>query len=159
MSLSVPKEDEQRDLVNMAAENAAETLAHCASQWLADAKKTGGALVELQEDLDLPALPRASSATTSPTSRARWPVGSMVVFENGVPKNGDYRRFKIKTVQGANDFAMLQEVLRRRFKRFGEATAPGTAGKGEIGEQPPEAAPASRRGRDTSKQGGRPGQV
>jgi excinuclease ABC subunit C len=44
-------------------------------------------------------------------------VGSMVVFEGGQPKNSEYRRFKIKTVEGSNDFAMMQEVLRRRFKR------------------------------------------
>src|SRR6185437_7061889 len=44
-------------------------------------------------------------------------VGAMIVFENGRPKNSDYRRFRIKTVEGANDYASHQEMLRRRFKR------------------------------------------
>jgi excinuclease ABC subunit C len=48
-------------------------------------------------------------------------VGSMVVFERGAAKKSDYRKFKIKTVEGANDFASLQEVLRRRFKRLVDA--------------------------------------
>ena len=62
----------------------------------------------------------ASSATTSRTSRARQSVGSMVVFEEGRPRTGEYRRFRIRTVEGANDFASHQEVLRRRFRRGDE---------------------------------------
>ena len=58
-----------------------------------------------------------SSATTSRTSRAPQSVGTMVVFEEGRPRTGEYRRFQIKTVEGANDFASHQEVLRRRFRR------------------------------------------
>ena len=57
LTITVPREGEKRDLVNMVAENAAETLAALRTQWLADAKKTGGALVELQQQLGLPALP------------------------------------------------------------------------------------------------------
>ena len=64
----------------------------------------------------------------------------MVVFDKGVPKNSEYRRFKIKTVEGANDFAMLQEVLRRRFKR---AQKTGEARDAA----PPTRSPASGRGR------------
>ena len=71
----------------------------------------------------------ASSATTSATSRAANSVGSMVVFEDGKPRTGEYRRFRIKTVSGPNDFASHQEVLRRRFRtvrgrRRGCATRP-----------------------------------
>ena len=58
-----------------------------------------------------------SSATTSATSRATSRSRSMVVFEDGKPRTGDYRRFRIKTVEGPNDFASHQEVLRRRFRR------------------------------------------
>jgi len=54
-------------------------------------------------------------------------VGSMVVFEKGKPKPSHYRRFRIKTVSGANDYAMLQEILRRRFKRLkSDASTPDT---------------------------------
>src|SRR5260370_39892575 len=49
--------------------------------------------------------------------KGKFAVGSLVVFEEGRPKPAHYRHFRIKTVQGANDFAMLQEVLRRRFSR------------------------------------------
>ena len=54
-------------------------------------------------------------------------VGSMVVFEDGKPRSGEYRRFRIKTVQGPNDFASHQEVLRRRFRR----ARPGEEGSAE----------------------------
>src|SRR5207237_778430 len=53
--------------------------------------------------------------------QGKYPVGSMVVFEEGRPKPAHYRHFRIKTVQGANDFAMLQEVLRRRFSRHAQS--------------------------------------
>ena len=55
------------------------------------------------------------------------PVGSMVVFENGQAKSSHYRRFKIKTVEGIDDYAMMQEMLRRRFQRLGRAKSDGKA--------------------------------
>ena len=118
LTITVPHEGEKKDLVNMVAENAAETLAALRAQWLADAKKTGGALVELQQELGLPALPTRIECYDISNISGTSSVGSMVVFEKGVPRNSEYRRFKIKTVEGANDFASLQEVLRRRFKRL-----------------------------------------
>ena len=105
----------------MAAENAGETLAQLRAQWLADSQKTMGAVLELQEYLDLTTAPLRIECYDISNIQGTSPVGSMVVFENGAPKNAHYRRFKIKTVQGANDFAMMQEVLRRRFKRMGAA--------------------------------------
>jgi len=121
VTLIVPRNGEQKDLVNMVAENAAETLAMLRAQWLADARKTSGALVELQEALNLPTMPRRIECYDISNIAGTAAVGSMVVFEQGVPKNGEYRRFKIKTVAGIDDYAMLQEVLRRRFKRLAEA--------------------------------------
>lgn len=122
--LTVPRSGEQKDLVDMVAENAAETLAMLRAQWLADARKTGGALVELQEALQLPAMPRRIECYDISNIAGTAAVGSMVVFEQGVPKNSEYRRFKIKAVEGIDDYAMLQEVLRRRFKRLAEAAVP-----------------------------------
>ena len=123
LSITVPHEGEKKDLVNMVAENAAESLAALRAQWLVDAKKTGGALVELQQELGLPALPTRIECYDISNISGTSSVGSMVVFDKGVPRNSEYRRFKIKTVEGANDFASLQEVLRRRFKRVAAPAA------------------------------------
>jgi len=117
VSFTVPRRGAKRELVQMATENAAQALAQLRAQWLADAQKTGSALVELQEYLNLPAMPLRIECYDISNIQGTSAVGSMVVFEKGVPKNSDYRRFQIKTVAGANDYAMLQEVLRRRFKR------------------------------------------
>ncbi len=139
LTITVPHEGEKKDLVNMVAENAAETLAALRTQWLADAKKTGGALVELQQELGLPTLPTRIECYDISNISGASSVGSMVVFEKGVPRNSEYRRFKIKTVEGANDFASLQEVLRRRFKRLA-APAPVAAEAAEAGAGAPQLA-------------------
>lgn len=118
VSLTVPRKGEGKQLIAMATENAKETLAQLRAQWLADNQKTMGAVLELQEYLDLTTAPLRIECYDISNIQGTSPVGSMVVFENGSPRNAHYRRFKIKTVQGANDFAMLQEVLRRRFKRM-----------------------------------------
>jgi len=124
VSFTVPRRGTKRDLVQMATENASEALAQLRAQWLADAQKTGSALVELQEHLNLPTMPLRIECYDISNIQGTSAVGSMVVFEKGVPKNSDYRRFQIKTVAGANDYAMLQEVLRRRFKRQRKSPVP-----------------------------------
>ncbi len=142
LTITVPHEGEKKDLVNMVAENAAETLAALRSQWLADAKKTGGALVELQRELGLPTLPMRIECYDISNISGTSSVGSMVVFEKGVPRNSEYRRFKIKAVEGANDFASLQEVLRRRFKRLATpAAAPVATETAEAGADVSQPAP------------------
>jgi excinuclease ABC subunit C len=123
VSLRVQRKPEDKQLVAMAAENAGETLAQLRAQWLADSQKTMGAVLELQEYLSLTTAPLRIECYDISNIQGTNPVGSMVVFENGTPKTAHYRRFKIKTVQGANDFAMMQEVLRRRFKRVGHPEA------------------------------------
>ena len=99
------------------AENAKQALAQLKAKWLADTGKTAVALKELQERLHLPRLPNRVECYDISNIRGTSAVGSMVVFENGRPKPSTYRRFKIKTVEGIDDYAMMQEVLRRRFKR------------------------------------------
>jgi len=125
VTLTIPQNGEPAQLVQMAAENAAETLAMVRAQWLADTQKTMGAVFELQEYLGLSTAPLRIECYDISTIQGSSSVGSMVVFENGAPKPGDYRRFRIKTVQGANDFASMQEILRRRFRRL---PGPGRAG-------------------------------
>jgi excinuclease ABC subunit C len=87
------------------------------ARWLADQGKTLAALEELAAALGLPGLPTRIECYDISNFGGAQSVGSMVVFEEGRPRTGEYRRFRIKEVQGANDFASHQEVLRRRFKR------------------------------------------
>jgi excinuclease ABC subunit C len=115
--LAVPQRGEKRELMALATRNATETLAREQARWLADEGKTLGALEELAEALGLPAPPLRIECYDISNVQGSDSVGSMVVFEEGRPRSGEYRRFKIRTVVGANDFASHQEVLRRRFRR------------------------------------------
>jgi len=123
--LVVPQRGEKRRLVTMAEENAREALQMMRARWLADSGKTQAALEELQEELNLPTLPQRIECYDISNIGGTSAVGSMVVFLEGRPCPAEYRRFRIKTVAGADDYAMLQEVLRRRFKR---ASARGSTG-------------------------------
>jgi excinuclease ABC subunit C len=84
---------------------------------MADQGRTLGALEELATALDLPGPPMRIECYDISNFQGSQSVGSMVVFEEGRPRSGEYRRFRIRTVEGPNDFASHQEVLRRRFRR------------------------------------------
>jgi excinuclease ABC subunit C len=115
--LHIPQRGAKRDLLELAARNATETLQREHARWLADQGKTLAALEELSEALALPVMPIRIECYDISNFQGAQSVGSMVVFEEGRPRTGEYRRFRIKEVQGPNDFASHQEVLRRRFKR------------------------------------------
>jgi len=115
--LHVPRRGEKRELLELAARNAAETIAREHARWLADQGKTLSALEELSEALDLAGPPMRIECYDISNFQGAQSVGSMVVFEDGKPRTGEYRRFRIRDVVGANDFASHQEVLRRRFRR------------------------------------------
>ncbi len=83
-----------------------------------DSERSEKLLADLQEALGLDRLPRRIECYDISNLMGTDPVGSMVVFEDGRPRPAHYRRFHIKGVKGANDFAMLQEMLRRRFLRL-----------------------------------------
>lgn len=117
VTLLVPRRGEKKKLVDMVAENAHQELNQLRIRWLADSDRTLSALEELREQLNLPSSPKRIECYDISDIQGTSAVGSMVVFENGQPKPPHYRRFRIKAVAGANDYAMLQEVLRRRFKR------------------------------------------
>jgi len=117
----VPRRGQKRELVQMAAENAAETLAHLRAQWQADESKQSEALSELQQHLNLSEPPVRIECYDVSTLQGTHTVTSMVVFVKGVPRKSDYRRFKIQGVKGQDDFASMQEALRRRFKRMQDA--------------------------------------
>ncbi|MCJ7510459.1 MAG: excinuclease ABC subunit UvrC, partial [Dehalococcoidia bacterium] len=140
--LVAPQRGEKRRLVAMAEENAREALQMMRARWLADSGKTQAALEELQEELNLPSLPQRIECYDISNTGGTSAVGSMVVFLEGRPRPAEYRRFRIKTVAGADDYAMLQEVLRRRFKRASARGEPVlSAAEGPI-EGRPDSGPA-----------------
>jgi len=117
VSLEVPQRGQKKKLVDMVAENADQALEQLKIKRLADSGKIAVALKELEDVLHLTGLPRRVECYDISDIRGTSAVGSMVVFEEGRPRNSAYRRFKIRTVEGVDDYAMMQEVLRRRFKR------------------------------------------
>lgn len=143
VTLSVPQRGEKRRLVEMVAENAHQTLQQLHARWLSDLGKTAAALTELQDQLDLPQLPLRMECYDISNISGTNSVGSMVVFEEGRPKNADYRRFRIKGVVGTDDYRMMQEVLRRRFKRAAAETAAAPSDAAE--EEDAEDGPAARK--------------
>lgn len=123
--LDVPQAGQPAELVAMAAESAAETLAVLEAQWQADEHKHEEALQQLADALELPAPPARIECFDISNTQGTAIVGSMVVFVKGVPRKSDYRKFNVKSVQGApDDFASMREVLARRFRRYlaGKAT-------------------------------------
>ncbi|MCI0478719.1 MAG: excinuclease ABC subunit UvrC [Anaerolineales bacterium] len=118
--LQVPRTGQGKELVAMAEENARVTLTSLKAQWLADETKQMSAVAELQEALGLQNPPLRMECYDISNTQGTNSVGAMVVFERGAARKSDYRKFKIKTVEGTNDFASLQEVLRRRFRRLVE---------------------------------------
>ena len=121
--LQVPRRGDKKKLVDIVAENAQQGLEQFRIKQLAAPKALAAALAEIERDLHLPRIPSRIEGYDISNIRGTAAVGSMVVFEEGKPKSSHYRRFKIKTVSGADDYAMLREVLRRRFRRSGDASA------------------------------------
>ena len=119
VKLDVPREGPTCDLVAMAAESAAQTLAVLEAQWQADEHKQEEALQLLAEALGLAEPPARIECFDISNTQGTAIVGSMIVFIKGVPKKSDYRKFNVKSVQGEpNDFASMKEVLTRRFRRY-----------------------------------------
>jgi excinuclease ABC subunit C len=128
--LHVPRDAADQELLHMVAENATETLAALRSEWAADQNRQTKALAELQDVLGLSEPPARIEGYDISTFHGTASFGSMVVFVHGVPRKSDYRRFKIKTVIGhADDYASMQEVLRRRFARLAAAQEQQDVGK------------------------------
>ena len=144
VAINVPKRGDKLRLVEMVKQNAQEVLEQQRIKWLSDSQKTQLALEELQDALNLAAPPQRIECYDISNTQGTNSVGAMVVFEAGRPKNSEYRRFKIKTVEGPNDFASHQEMLRRRFRRQvanevasnGQQAAVEVSEEGEITENP-----------------------
>ena len=115
--IQVPRRGNKKRLVDIVAENAGHSLAQLKIKQLASPKALEAALAEIERELHLPHTPFRMECYDISDIQGTAAAGSMVVFEKGKPKPSHYRRFGIKTVSGADDYAMLQEVLKRRFKR------------------------------------------
>jgi excinuclease ABC subunit C len=120
VELFVPKEGQSKDLVQMAAENASETLQALRAQWQADTHRQEQALSELQAALNLPAPPNRIECYDVSHTQGVATVGAMVVFEQGVPAKKLYRKFNIEStsIGAPDDFASMEEMLTRRFRRW-----------------------------------------
>jgi excinuclease ABC subunit C len=122
VSIQVPRRGNKRKLLDIVAENAEQGLEQLKIKQLASPKALSAALEEIKRELRLPRLPSRIEGYDISDIQGMAAVGGMVVFDRGKPKPSHYRRFRIKTVSAANDYAMLQEVLRRRFKRASGAS-------------------------------------
>jgi excinuclease ABC subunit C len=121
VEIVIPRQGLQQELIQMAAENAAETLASLQAQWQTDRHRQSEALAQLQQTLNLPGPPNRIECYDISNIQGTAAVGSMVVFEQGVPRKKYYRHFNIRTVSGPDDFASMEEVLVRRFNRWKSA--------------------------------------
>jgi excinuclease ABC subunit C len=125
----VPQRGEKRRLVELAETNARQHVKERKTQIASDQAKAEEAMMELQEALDLPTIPYRIECYDISNTMGQESVAAMTVFEGGQAKKSDYRKFKIKSVEGPNDFASMQEVLRRRLQR-------GIEGDTRFGELP-----------------------
>ncbi len=125
--LHVPQRGERRRLVELAEQNARQKLDELRLQWLNSEQRAVAGLTEVRDLLGLSALPARIECFDVSNTQGSHSVGAMVVFEHGEPKKSRYRKFRIKTVEGANDVASIQEVLRRRFRRAAAAMGEETS--------------------------------
>ena len=113
-----PKKGEKHKLVDMAYKNALISLERFGERIKKEQEKTVGALKEISNALNIDKYLKRIEAYDISNTQGIESVGSMVVFEDGKPLRTDYRKFKIKYIVGPNDYASMQEVIRRRFLRY-----------------------------------------
>lgn len=116
VQVKIPKIGEKKKLLNMVEENAKIMLEQFKLKLKREKEFNHGSLSELAEILKLDEVPKRIEAYDISNIQGVDSVGTMVVFENGKPKNSDYRRFKIKTIKGPNDYDSMREILTRRFE-------------------------------------------
>lgn len=133
--IKVPRRGQTKDLVELVGRNASEALAKQELEETYQQQRTIGALEQLQQALGLPEVPHRMECYDISNTQGAESVASMVVFVDGRPKKDQYRRFKIKTVEGANDYASLKEVLIRRFQHGLEEQKQRQADAGDTGAE------------------------
>ena len=131
--VQVPRRGDKRALMETVERNASQSLASHKLRRSGDLTTRSQALNEIAEALDLPSAPLRIECFDVSNLGADDVVASMVVFEDGLPRTGEYRRFAIKGFEGQNDVAAIGEVIRRRFRRLALA---GAGLSEEPGEQP-----------------------
>jgi len=125
VDISVPQRGAKRRLMRMVTDNASQGLEQLKLKWISDTDRMESAMSELQEQLNLSDLPHRIECYDISHIQGTNTVASMSVFQDGKPLSRDYRRFKIKTHDGNDDFASMREVLTRRFKRLKNAKEGG----------------------------------
>lgn len=128
VSLTVPRRGEKRRLVELVERNAVHFLAEERLRRERAAAAAGGALADLQAALGLPGRPERIECYDISNLQGHQAVASMVVFEGGRPAKKEYRKFRIRTVPGPDDYAMMREALARRFRRAVDAGVSGAEG-------------------------------
>ncbi|GAB6138044.1 excinuclease ABC subunit UvrC [Halanaerobaculum tunisiense] len=118
VELKVPHQGEKKELVEMAVRNGRQNLKEYNLQQVLHSAGTGSGVKELQQELELPTPPYRIEGFDISTIQGQATVASLVVFENGQPAKSDYRRFKIKSLEGQDDFRAMQEVIKRRYSKL-----------------------------------------
>ena len=136
VDLRVPQRGEKRALLETVAQNARDAFASHKLRRASDFDARARGLKELQDQLDLPTAPLRIECYDISNLQGNQVVGSMVVFEDGLPRKSEYRRFELKSVDGQDDPASLREVLTRRLARLAAERVQGpTEGSGGPGPQ------------------------
>lgn len=117
--LTIPERGFRRHYIKMGKENAEQCLIQQKASWEKDEAKARQALIDFKNLLKLPGLPKRIETFDISNIQGVDPVGSMVVFTDGMPDKKWYRKFKIKTIKGSNDPAMMAEMVTRRFAHVG----------------------------------------
>jgi excinuclease ABC subunit C len=115
--IQIPQRGPRRDLIALAEQNARHLLEELKLSSMEAEERAGDPVYELGRELGLQRLPRSLVCFDISTTQGTDTVGSCVWFENGRPKRGEYRKFKVKTVEGTDDFASMNEVVKRYFER------------------------------------------
>lgn len=118
VNLITPQKGSKHGLMELASKNAEVTLSQFGDQIKKEQERTQGAVEEIQRAIGLDKVPYRMEAYDISNTQGIQSVGGMVVFEGGKPKKSDYRKFKIKSIFGPNDYGSLEEVLDRRFNRM-----------------------------------------
>ncbi len=113
----IPQRGPRRDLIALAEQNARHLLEELKLSSMEADERAGDPVYELGRELGLQRLPRSLVCFDISTTQGTDTVGSCVWFENGRAKRGEYRKFKVKTVEGTDDFASMEEVVRRYYDR------------------------------------------
>lgn len=116
VEIRLPQRGDKRQMMEMAQKNARDAADKRAAQLRRSYERTTGALEELQRALGLEHLPRRIEGYDISNTQGALSVASMVVMQDGLPDKKEYRHFRIKTVEGPNDFASMHEVIERRFR-------------------------------------------